>query len=519
LKLNAVDEEINSSGINNRIWEILRSTTAQLASRIDLALIRGAFVLACLLGMLPLPEVTSQSIGRSVYFGFFLLSFVMAIFLSGRLAGDSVGDRRSGFLALICLSGLTSGQWLLLRLIQIWIGFISVWIVRIPFLLFLPALGGVDWEFLAYYEAILLLTFLVFSSFGLLIAQFCETRRDLIPATVALAFFLELLFTGPAIFSNVIWLLDSKLIGSGWMSLFSTLSMWSVTMRLSAMSAPVNELPSLWPTVIVFGLLAAYLLSKIRYVAFRNLGTSGPASSPSSKSKVKSNGKRYERCWDDAFAWQAFAFHSSGKAGVSLKIAFYLMALTVLGMGLMTNYGELVIVLSLLGAALGLMMASDRPGNSFQREVKENTLTALLLTPHHYVDMYDGWRRGTVKFMWPDVAYCILVLGLIAIRFPIVSLIGFSVFCAVMVSGPFMMLSPLVPYTFRGIATGILLIAEVVVLIIIAAIAAGTIHLIAFPLVLFPAWWGTNIWLRAKMIPYWMELKAKTVIQNEASQV
>src|SRR5262245_61106590 len=121
--------------MNARIRHLLRSTAPRESSRIDLGLIRGALIIAMSIalntGRLPPgPWVLLGPLVLRVFSGF---SLIFVLILASRLGSDSVGDVRTGLLGLIQLAGTRPSQWVALRQVQMWIGFLSVWIVRLPF--------------------------------------------------------------------------------------------------------------------------------------------------------------------------------------------------------------------------------------------------------------------------------------------------------------------------------------------------------------------------------------------------
>ena len=124
-----------------RVLRILATMINRESHRLDLGLARLIY-LGCAVSLFILVSaLRGVPMGAWWELPFFLLSAILAGFLGLRLAGDSVGERSSGFVELMCLTGARPGQWLSLRLIQSIIGFVSVWIIRLPLLLLTWMLG------------------------------------------------------------------------------------------------------------------------------------------------------------------------------------------------------------------------------------------------------------------------------------------------------------------------------------------------------------------------------------------
>ena len=124
-----------------------------------------------------------------------------------------------------------------------------------------------------------------------------------------------------------------------------------------------------------------------------------------------------------------------------------------------------------------MFIGRAKMGDCLQREIKEQTLPALLLTPHSSIELCDGWGRGAWKLMRPDLfLYGFGLAG--ALLYSPLQLAPIVTGLAILIqaSGPFLVLSPLVPYSFRGILTGLGLIAAVFVVGIICVGLSIEIH-------------------------------------------
>jgi hypothetical protein len=97
------------------------------------------------------------------------------------------------------------------------------------------------------------------------------------------------------------------------------------------------------------------------------------------------------------------------------------------------------------------------------REVRDETLPMLLLTPHDAEEFFAGWQRGALRLAWPDIALCLGVAAVSLALDPVAPLIVLGVGGAILCSAPFVMLWGLVPFSAEGLATGLALIFVILV--------------------------------------------------------
>ena len=95
---------------------------------------------------------------------------------------------------------------------------------------------------------------------------------------------------------------------------------------------------------------------------------------------------------------------------------------------------------------------------------------------------------------------------------PIAPPIVVSVVVAILFAGPFMMLSPLVPFTFNGVATGLGLTFLFVVIVGLCIFVGAVFHPVFVPLILVPLVSLFNYHVRRHVLPYWMERKISAIV-------
>jgi hypothetical protein len=439
------------------------------------------------------------------------ISLMFALILASRLGSDSVGDVSSGLLGLVRLSGTTPWQWVAFRLSQIWIGFVSVWIVRAPALFFMWTLGGVRLETILIAEAALLLMFFLLSNLALLISFGAQTRRQIAGRIMLLLFVFNTLIVLPSAIVGSMsvywpqWVGDEAVAAMEWVAGFGLNSQFT---RATSGRVPLADL---LPGAALYGGIAiAALVWFWRLV--RTVGTM----TVEDRVRPQPTGKRgtaraSRRCWDDALAWQAFVLVGRGGRMVKAKSLGYLLLAVIAWQVVQYGYG-LVAMLTLPVLCGGLLMnAINKPGECLTREINDKTIGTLLLTPHDYGELAAGWRRGAWRLAAPDL----VEWGLLTLASTLVSPIGPPVMVCIglllVFSQHFFILSPLMPFTFRGVTSGVALIFVFIVLASVCILAGLYFHPWAAPVVMAPLLWGFTFVLK-RSLPYWMDKKLATIL-------
>jgi hypothetical protein len=157
------------------------------------------------------------------------------------------------------------------------------------------------------------------------------------------------------------------------------------------------------------------------------------------------------------------------------------------------------------------MNAINKTGECLTREINDKTIGTLLMTPHNYHELTAGWRRGAWRLAAPDLVLwglMTIVSVLVHANAPPVML------CIAMVlvsSEHFFILSPLMPFSVEGIASGLALIFVFIVLGTACGIAGTLIHPWVAPLVLAPLLWGFTLVLK-RVLPYWIDKKIASAL-------
>lgn len=494
-----------------RVLRILATMVNRESRRIDLALARliylicatGVFVLVSALRGVPL--------GAWWEIPFFLLSAILAGFLGLRLAGDSVGERSSGFVELMCLTGARPGQWLSLRIMQSLVGFASVWLVRLPLLLLTWMLGPAPALRLMLNELWLCIFAGVLFAIGLGLTPMARSRPQLFGWSFLIVVAWECLLTLPYELTSRIALAFSLTPAAGVDSALTLLSSLSfvqqgreILMRLQAW----ESMARMSLAAAAFGLcwIVLYWRWVFAQPGMRLVEAAGTSAGGSKLARPS------RRCWDDALAWQGYTIYAGGKRGLTFKCIAYLSVGIVLWATALYGSSQIATILFVAGTFVVLVRAVNVPGEYLQREVREQTLPVLLLAPLDVLDLYRGWRRGTWRSGWPEMILFLGVAGY-GLSFGIEFGIGMiAVFLGMLTCGPFLMLSPLIPYTPRGMLTGGGAVFVLTVIIAVSIVLGVVWNPLLMLFVGVPSLWFFNAIVRHWLLQYWLRQKVESIL-------
>ncbi len=500
----------------SRVPGILHSTTPRESQRSDLAVIRACFIGAHALVLLPgvFLEGTAVAVGPIVLGCLFAISLFEVVLLATRLSGDSVGDVSSGFQELAFLAGVTPRQWLTVRVAQVWTGFLSVWLLRIPFLLFVITLGGIPYDDLLANELILLTLFGLLSMLGLLFSLDRKTRQGVFGSFLAILLVWEFLMLGPGIIAGALTRYGGWTIPEAAVQVFDWMSDVSIASRIFAAITGGLTLLASRNTLLLYGVLTLLALAAYHQrlcMLSRGDGTDdvpAPDASPAPAHRRRPP----RRAWEDALAWQAYCIHSTGDRWViGMSCLFGLVSLLVLAAAVF-GFHEAAFSLSALTAVVTLVQGVAKPSECLTREIQNHTMPTLMLTPHEPDDFYAGWSRGARRLSLPAMAFAILV-SLVSLGFGLNGpLISFTILVVILLNAPFFMLSPLVPFSGRGIFTGLFLLFSAIVIAVASITLAILVHPLLLPLAAIPLVWFYNWYVRRHLLAYWMQRKIESIL-------
>jgi hypothetical protein len=416
----------------------------------------------------------------AIYFGMLrkLLSYVTPLSAMS-LAGAAALDASSGILALLRVSDLRPGQWIVIRLMGILLWFLPIWIARWPFYAFAYGLGGVTPHDIVAAEAVQWAAFIVVAAVCLLAGRYMGGEQAAGQTVMFSLFGFEMLFEVPRwIISLAQALFPAAMAGfESAEEVALTISRLSLVRQLfhppSDVSAWVYASISIGIHLCVAG-VAIFVLHRM---AFEDLGKdSEPAAVPESKlDRILRRAQQRPRPWDDALAWQSFCFRHRGHVLVKIKSWTYLI---VAGFLLATSMFEpiaavaVTILLAFCLAGYAILLTGD----CMASELKDGTVSTLAMLPFSGREIYQGWKRGVQRFCIPEVLFLTVGLGLSAIHMPMSLTYGLAIVAALWLLPSLVFLAFL--QTFEGFWNSLrscLPVATLIVIVIAAPIMAAAV--------------------------------------------
>ena len=505
-------------GMLSRAILLFASQVSRESRRIDSTVIRVLYAGFALSILFTIAVLDPPEAGLALLRAMTVVHAALAVLLAVRRAGDIAGDRASGVVGLLYLSGIDSQSVVLAQLMQVTTAFLSVWVVRVPMLVLAYHLGGTSLHQILQVEVLLLGLFGMTVSAGLLLGHYSPDRamsRMVFLLPPQLDFGLAI----PSLLVAIVHFLTPYNVPLSVEYAFDTLGYLRTT------SCLVNTLKTSYPSAIYLCPLALQLgiaglsLWAWRRVYFTCLDEAAvpptPENTPQPLRPSQSKSRPSRPIWDDGLAWQAYYVHSDGEQNVILRSMVIVLCLAgVLVLVSLNDPGYRAIGMALLIIPTGLMMLIGRGkvSDCLQKEIKDKTLPSLLMTPHTPLELCDGWGRGAGKLMQPDlVLYAACLVGCLLYGpldlAPIIC-VGAILLLA---SGPFFVLSPLVPFSFSGILTGLGLIVAVLCMLVISVSFSVLVHPWLGPLLLLPMAGAWNWWCRS-MIPDWFAKKQEELV-------
>lgn len=515
----------------SRPFRILNSTLSRQSRRLDLALYRGVFVLFVTVLVFIVQSnfgrMTMINLGRLFLTNFERVSILLLAILAGRLNRETVGDATSGFLSLIYLSGTSRAAWTLVRVIQIWSGFLSVWIIRLPFLLLFFTLGGARFFDIVAMEVLLLFVFAAAASRTMLVAHNADKHSSADWAGLGTIFLIEIGLVAGKFLVVLLSLIKVNVPApyAAWADQAAELSLY---LRLQVFGSGAGIGISIWWSVLIYSVLTFYWLFRYQFQLYKQVGDSPQPMLEGKNEKKKSLEKRppLERCWDDALAWQSYVYYAGGNNNTTGRRFLYVIVFVLTSVIVITGFLQAFLGLILVISAAVLVNVMNTPAHCLDKEVKAKTLSSLALTPHSGIDLYLGWKRGMYRLAIPDLIYVALISVVTFFLHPIMPLVIISFTATLLLSGPLLILSHLVPISIRGFGTGMFVVFGLLVIAGISAAGSWLIgdfvishfpnslfrgfeaaRLITFAFFAIPLFWGFNVILLNTFVEKWMRIK------------
>ena len=486
--------------------------------RIDLTVIRVLYASFALSLMMPVSELDPIIAGGSLLRAMTVVHAALAILLGIRLSGDVAGIRASGAIGLLALSGIPAREVIGSQLLLAVISFLSVWLIRVPVLFLIFHLGGITLHQILQIEVLLVGLFGMTLCAGLLLAHYSPDRTIsrlafLVPLTV------ELAAVAPSMILSSLQSWLSISVPSSIENVSNGLRCFGVSYSLYYTSRSLSPSPVyLMPLTVQIGVaaLSLWVWTSNYFISLDEADVPPSTVSHSTPRRSSHSMSRPSRpVWDDALAWQAFHVHGMGRFGVMLRsILAAACFVLVVGAGLSSLpdvWDQANVILYFI--ALGLMfLNSAKVGDCLQREIKASTFSVLALTPHTPLELCDGWRRGVVKLMRADLFLlgftfaCVICYSLTEGAPLVVDLAILALAC-----GPLFILSPLVPWSFQGIFSGLGLVVTLLIMLMIVVVISAIMDPWLGTAVAIPLAW---IWkaMGRRMVPVWIAQKQDDLV-------
>ncbi len=496
----------------SRPFRILNSTLSRQSGRLDLALYRGVFILFVTLVLFIIQSnfgrMPMVNLGRLYLTNFERVSVFLLAILAGRLNRETVGDATSGFLSLIYLSGTSRGAWTLVRVFQIWAGFLSVWMIRLPFLLLFFTLGGARFSDIVAMEVLFLFVFAAASSRTMLVAHNAEKQSSSDWAGLGTVFMVEICLVAGRFLIVLLSLINVN-VPASYVILADQAAELSLYIRLQVLGSGAGIGISTWWSVSIYSVLAIYWLIQYQLQLYKQVGDSPQPMLEGSKDKKMSLKSRppLTRCWDDALAWQSYVYYAGGNNNTTGRVVLYSIAFLLVCVIVSTSYLKFFLGLILVVSGAVLVNVMNTPAHCLDKESKAKTLSSLALTPHSGLDIYHGWKRGMWRLAIPDFIFVALVSVVTFFLDPIFPLVIVSITLTLLLSGPLLILSHLVPVSLRGFGTGMFVVLGLILIVVIGGLGSALYSPVGFPFVAIPLYWGFNQILLKAFVEKWMRIK------------
>lgn len=439
---------------------------------------------------------------------FYPASLLFLASLAGRLNRETVGDVSSGYLSLISLTGTTNTQWTLTRFTQNWIGFLSVWIVRIPFLCLFFTLGGIRVHELILCEILLLFLYGAVAARSMIVAHNSDNRKGADWSGLGTIFALEIMLNLGRILVGIMAALKMPVpsILRAVAEFMNGLSIQNWFANLAGGGIVTNNLAGY---LILYSALTLYWLFKYRRILYERIGESPEPALESKKEKKKALKKRppLARCWDNALSWQSYVYYAGGHDNTTGRVLLYGLAFIFVLFCAVTQLLIPVMVIVLIGSGIVFLNAMNGTTHCLDKELKAKTLGSLIMTPHDGLDLYRGWRSGILWLCIPDHVYALLVAIVMLFVEPVASYIIVCLVITFHLSGPLFMLSGLVPMALKSIGTSFFVLFGLIFCTFLGVLLAWGTHPAFFPFSFLPAYFILNYILLHYFVERWLTIK------------
>lgn len=475
--------------------------------RLTAFLLRGGFVLALLLPILITSTLSRGSIGaaRVVQFEFYLVSLLGAVIMAGYVANESGGDRYSGFMSLVALTGLTAKEWCMVRVVQMWSSFLGVWIVRLPVACWVYTHGHWRVHEMVWMELLALCLFAWLSAYSLHVGSQKLAK--------GLAF-------GAAIGAVVLWEVTCNALSFMVMvlsnfqfnppTLVSEISefvvRFSIVRKLMSLLSGGLDVAMLPFVCVALLLFAAWSWLRFTHTIYADIGANTLGLEGENANSITSRKHSVPRCWDSALAWQAFFYHQKGYQTFYWRIVGY--ALMIVAAVVMNAFGLKVSEFGAFffmggGLVFGVVMI---PNVALAAELKEKTLPSLTLAVGDPVRLFLGWLSAGWRMAAPDLLLLPLLLTAVAWAHPSIGYIALTAILGIACTSPLFFCSSFITgWSWANVRAVLVVIVVALLLVGVSVLIGLFLHWALIPLFGLPVLFVLNHRILYRSLPNYFD--------------
>ena len=492
-----------------RLLALLVSSSNAESKRLLRPLLTGLLVLllfapVLVISTMALPGRMTSRILQTI---FYFISLAGLCLFAGTAANESSGDRYSGFISLLALTGLHPSTWCVVRTLQMWRTFLLIWSTRLPIMVWIHTQGHFSWSGILSLEMLLLCVFFSLSSFALLLGSNQNVRVPTFGFGFLGIVIWELICNLGSLATLVLTYLGLP-FPSGVSFLSDTFAHFSVGRKITSLATGLFDATFLLGQSIILLLLGLFCLWRFTRLIYseigaNTLGIEGHVFSSDDETPRKGN---LPRCWSHALSWQAYYFHLGGRKTMQGRVAGYVVLIVAL---LALRYFQIPLsqYRGMLFMGVGLFFnVLLTPSMALSKEVKEQTLPSLILAAGDPTDLFRGWRNGGYRMCFSDILLFPLTLLALAWNDREAALVAVAFLAAIGLSSPvFFCSSFLAAWTWHNIWAQFKLFG-IIFLIAALGIATGVfIHIAAVPVVVAPLLFAYNEFLLRRKLVKWFD--------------
>jgi hypothetical protein len=318
-----------------------------------------------------------------------IINAFASLLLVSFLASRAADERRNGFLAILQMTDIHPAALTAFRFLGAMWTVAGLWVMRLPLDVWCYHMGSVRLMDFVSAEVILFFVTVVGLSISMACSQVARSSQLALTMIGSVLVGTEALFYFPRLFMGAVRLAFGPVAGilsdfNEWALVFSR---WSLVGRVRYPPADADEWWSFLPGGAEHLVIALVALALTWRWTFSNV-------IPDDHPREAAISRPPRRVVGDALAWQAIHVHISRQKFRRASLAFDLVLLACLVVGLFTLPPVGAGVLALGIAFRALATAAMRAGICMFYEIQDQTLSTLALLPRAPLEYFYSWRAG-----------------------------------------------------------------------------------------------------------------------------